>query len=93
MIFFDNMRNEVDTLLHNNERYSLSGVVLLVGMVGKFPYITLRQMGNHHLEGDASFGCRLGNFLEKNPNVRQQSDAHMKTNPVHPEPFDRPVEG
>src|SRR5574337_341514 len=40
VIFFNNMRNKVDVFLHNHEVYSLSGIVLLIGVIGKFPDVT-----------------------------------------------------
>jgi hypothetical protein len=39
IVFFNYMRNEIDILLYNDKVYLLSGVVFLIGMIGKLPHI------------------------------------------------------
>ena len=38
------MRNHINIFIHNDEVYFLSGIVLLIGMIGKLPHVASRQM-------------------------------------------------
>ncbi|CBE69967.1 exported protein of unknown function [Candidatus Methylomirabilis oxygeniifera] len=55
VILFYNVRNKINVVFHNHKVYSLSGIVLLIGVIGKFPDVTTSQMKEYLFERDPSF--------------------------------------